>query len=827
MGIACRVMLVSVSGTFLVVGLVVYHRARDRVWNRLFAVHALAVGAWIFSNFLIEVAGSAAASGFWLRVAHPLAALVVCTCVDLAWVFPERITHAPRAHRFILYAIGAVFGMVAFSPDLYKSLRLSDGFVRIDYGWAFNAFGLFAVSGLAYADYVFLRKAYRLAGLQRIQVLYVLAGMAVGQAVAAVTMIVIPVMTKDTTASHWGAGAYVFMAGGMAYAIAKYRIVRPQVALVRAAAYTLTVVVLAVLVFAGVGLLRGLVEGADIALLTSCITAGLVIGIVVVPLHDYVRNRLEGAAKPGLRAEVEQNTAQAILRNLRVDDILAGTCEMVMNSLRPTHMCVMLRDRVSGDFVTRAYRDTRAGHRAEPYLRRLPARHILVRAVVTRRRLLDRDEVFRFADAREAYAVPRAMDGLGLQILAPLLWEEDLIGLVCVGEKRSSDIYETAEMDRLAQMMAPVCLALQNAESYAQMAQMREFSENILRDMESGVIAVDASGRIILYNPAAATILGLKAEQVLGENLLALPFGIRASLTEALSGRESRSALQLTVERPDGQSVPLACSVSCLQRPAADGRAGALAVLHDLSLVQALEREREEAERLSMIRVLAAGMAHEIRNPLVAIQTFADLLPLKWNDAEFRETFMVTAQGEIQRIVGLVSELLMLSKPAGAVTKPIDVPEVCEGVVRGAVGASRGPGGGLAAGAGALDPAPVRGRQPAPSGPPEPRRQRPGRGAGGRRSPAGRRRNFRQQRQRPPGSARDQPAQLHPPGGAGGDLQALLLAQGGRDGFGSGHLPDHRAGTPRDHRIALLPRPGHGVYRAATGGGRRPRCRTS
>jgi signal transduction histidine kinase len=146
-------------------------------------------------------------------------------------------------------------------------------------------------------------------------------------------------------------------------------------------------------------------------------------------------------------------------------------------------------------------------------------------------------------------------------------------------------------------------------------------------------------------------------------------------------GRETHTPDRFTIARPDGAVVPVACAVSTLKGDSAD-QAGALAVIHDLTLVQELEREREEAERLSMVRVLAAGMAHEIRNPLVAIQTFADLLPLKWEDAEFRETFTATAQGEIQRIVGLVSELLMLSKPAGAVSNPVDIAEVCEGVRR-------------------------------------------------------------------------------------------------------------------------------------------------
>jgi PAS domain S-box-containing protein len=676
-------MLLVVSVASLIAGMVVYNRASDRVWNRLFAVHALSAGAWIFSNFLIESSSTPAEAAIWLRISHPLAALVVCTCVDLAWVFPERLTPAPRRHRILLYLVGALFGSLGLHPHLFTTLALSHGLVNVQYGWPFALFGVFTAAGLGYADYVFLRKYFRLTGLRRVQVMYILAGMIGGQSIAVTTIVIIPLIWHSIVASHFGAGAYAFIIAAMAYAIAKTHIVRPRLALLRAAAYTMTVVVVIGAVFAvAFGLFR-MVPGRDAAVLTIILVGGVAVGTAVAPMHALVRGRLErrmvgpSASSSGLQTEIE-----TVLRNLQAEDILNVICDRVMEELRPAHMSIMLRDPVSRDFVARVQRrESHPAGRPAPVLKRLPRRHLLVRSLAEGHRMLDRDEVFRFATEHDAYAISRAMDGLGLQMVTPLQWEEDLIGLVCLGEKRSGDIYEEEEKQRLAALVAPVSLALQNAESFARMAQEQEFSENILRDMEGGVIAVDGDGRIVRCNPAAAQILGLEAEQVLGQSLLVLPRSVRAGLTYALLGRETHTPDRFTIERPDGVAVPVACAVSSLKSSSA-GRSGALAVIHDLTLVQELEREREEAERLSMIRVLAAGMAHEIRNPLVAIQTFADLLPLKWDDAEFRETFMVTAQAEIQRIVGLVSELLMLSKPAGAVSKPMNIAEVCEGVVR-------------------------------------------------------------------------------------------------------------------------------------------------
>ena len=77
-----------------------------------------------------------------------------------------------------------------------------------------------------------------------------------------------------------------------------------------------------------------------------------------------------------------------------------------------------------------------------------------------------------------------------------------------------------------------------------------------------------------------------------------------------------------------------------------------------------LQRELERRERLKSVGILAAGMAHEIKNPITVIKTFADHLPAKYGDAEFREKFLRIVNQEINRIKEIVSDLLLFSKPS-------------------------------------------------------------------------------------------------------------------------------------------------------------------
>ena len=76
-----------------------------------------------------------------------------------------------------------------------------------------------------------------------------------------------------------------------------------------------------------------------------------------------------------------------------------------------------------------------------------------------------------------------------------------------------------------------------------------------------------------------------------------------------------------------------------------------------VSQVKALESEKQRAERLAAFGSLVSGIAHEIKNPLVAIKTFAELLPERFSDIDFPEDFSKVVGTEIDRIDGLVGRL--------------------------------------------------------------------------------------------------------------------------------------------------------------------------
>ena len=122
-----------------------------------------------------------------------------------------------------------------------------------------------------------------------------------------------------------------------------------------------------------------------------------------------------------------------------------------------------------------------------------------------------------------------------------------------------------------------------------------------------------------------------------------------------------------------------------------DDEIGSLATAFDQMAERLMLRERElkqsqdtlrRADRLSSLGLLTAGLAHEIRNPLVAIRTFTQLLPERYDDAEFREGFQGLALKEVDRICGLINDLLSFARPSKPNVAPENVNDVVDNIAR-------------------------------------------------------------------------------------------------------------------------------------------------
>jgi PAS domain S-box-containing protein len=262
-------------------------------------------------------------------------------------------------------------------------------------------------------------------------------------------------------------------------------------------------------------------------------------------------------------------------------------------------------------------------------------------------------------------------------LLLPVLAEDALIAMIAVGPKLSGDAFYQQDLDLLMTLANQAGVAIKNAQLYEAVTVANEYLENIAATMESGVVAINATGRVAMFNRAAEQFTGLPAETTRGGPTSVLPACLAEPLQATVADGQPRTQpeveLPMVVPAAGGPaSRPVICTVSPVRDPSGSVL-GAVAVFSDLTPLKELEVERRRAERLVYFQALASGIAHEIKNPLVAIKTFAQLLPRRLGDERFLEEFGRISTREIDRIQRLLDRLRTLSRPAGGPRHPVDV----------------------------------------------------------------------------------------------------------------------------------------------------------
>jgi PAS domain S-box-containing protein len=245
---------------------------------------------------------------------------------------------------------------------------------------------------------------------------------------------------------------------------------------------------------------------------------------------------------------------------------------------------------------------------------------------------------------------------LRAELVLPIVHEDRVTGFFLLGPKLSGDPYFSDDIDLLSTLSVQAAIAIQNAQLYSQVVLVNEYIENILETIDSAVIAVSGDGIVTLFNSAAARLTGLDPKQIKGSSFQALPATLAAPLSLTLNDSSPSTQVETAIEGRAGRRTPVICSTS----PLSDREKtvlGAVAVFSDLTHLKRLESEKQQAERLASIGALASGIAHEIKNPLVAIKTFAELLPDRFTEEDFRNDFLRVVIGEIDRIDDLVARL--------------------------------------------------------------------------------------------------------------------------------------------------------------------------
>ena len=206
---------------------------------------------------------------------------------------------------------------------------------------------------------------------------------------------------------------------------------------------------------------------------------------------------------------------------------------------------------------------------------------------------------------------------------------------------------------------------------------LRAFNEYVINSLLSGLMTTDHDGRILTFNRAASTIIGLPAAQVVGRNVMdvmQMPESVRTRMGTLIAGRSLK--VDCHHRTADGRVIDVGLTASMLTFP--EGGTGYDWSFQDVTDVRRLEREARLRQRLAAVGEMAAGIAHEIRNPLASmsgsIQVLRQELPLSEDQAQLMDIVL----RESERLNDTIRSFLAYARPQRTSMTRLDVRRILQ-----------------------------------------------------------------------------------------------------------------------------------------------------
>jgi two-component system, NtrC family, sensor histidine kinase AtoS len=268
-------------------------------------------------------------------------------------------------------------------------------------------------------------------------------------------------------------------------------------------------------------------------------------------------------------------------------------------------------------------------------------------------------------------------------VAVPLLAHGELVGVLALGHPVVRVGYGAHEIETLFDLATHLATMIRDVGLHHQLAREKEFSERILAHMSNGVITIDRDHRIGTFNRRAEEILSMPAPEVRGRDLRLLPSPLGDMLYETLATGHSvsRSEIQIAL---GGRWLEVSTYPVRGEEPAP---LGAVLVFEDLTAQKELLAQKREAEQFQLLTRVVARIADEIKNPLVSINTFVELIEERFDDPAFRKDFASVVGRDARRLVQVFEKLVGLVSEGELHFTTVDVHVVVDDVVA-AIGAA-------------------------------------------------------------------------------------------------------------------------------------------
>jgi len=498
---------------------------------------------------------------FWGRMGFATSGIIPSAFLAFAFLFP-REQRDVNLTKIIIFGLPALLSLVlSFTDQIVSSLGVSSR--MFNYGPLYPFFSIYLI-GFMILGFLFLIKTYgEAAGIERLQVKYCLLGMFFTSLPALINNLFLPM--AGVSSFNWlGPPFTMIMLGFTAYSIVRHRLMDINIVFTKGTTY----IFLSLLLFIPL-------------LLISILSQKLFFGKIsylhsfTVFLLLFLSALLFSRVKPTTEKAVEHiffknrydyretlgRFSKAMVSILELQSLSKTIIETITQTMGVEKASLFLVSEEKGGYNLCETKNVKITTTTQHLSKDDPLPHYLQKIG----EIIIREELAKRVDIPVINDVVNEMSLLEAEVSIPLIWKEQLIGMINLSHKFNRDIYSDEDIELLGTLANQTAVAIENARLY----------EDLKR------------------------------------------------------------------------------SKSYIRR----------------------------ADRLASLGTLTAGLAHEIRNPLVAIKTLTHLLPERLDDEEFRNKFLQIASGEVDRISSLVTELLNFARPSDPKLEQENINTILDGMI--------------------------------------------------------------------------------------------------------------------------------------------------
>ncbi len=654
----------------LSLGTFVYLQNRTSRINISFSLITLFAASWTFVIFMYTGAASSGEASLWSRLAAATSSFIPPLFLYFTIVFPKEEKIPTRLQTISWISLMAFFSIISLSNLIVESVVSTEAGFRFVPGGGLIIFMLYFVSFMGYAFYILITKYYEYTGISKMQIRYVFLGFLLGSIFPITTNLILPLLGR-TEFAPFGPFFTLITTGFIAYAIVRHRLMSIEVVLQRGIIYTIVIISIMALYVASIMLSERVFR--EIIGYSSFVITGIAAIIIAILYQPFLRFLQDVTDRLFFRGRYDyqktlKEVSHAIISIIRLEELIRLIVSTFLETMRVSEISFLLLDPEKGkyrslpvelkDVLKSRYKRIEIDEKSPTIISLKERKEILVMDEVEeeyRVSLYEKDEIKK----KTLTQLIDEMRRIGVAVWVPIIIKGELIGIISLGNKLSQDIFTSDDISLLTTLADQTALALENARLYEQVLTMKNYSEDILKSMTNAVLTTDLKGRIITFNLMAEGITGYRENEVVGK-LSHEIWKERGVIPEVINntlrgGRYKNYETNLLSK--DKILIPISIS-STLLKDSKGGRVGALVVITDLTEVRELESKVRQADKLAALGTMAAGMAHEIKNPLSSMKVLAQLMPKKYDDADFRAKFTEIMPREIGRIDRIIESLL-------------------------------------------------------------------------------------------------------------------------------------------------------------------------